>query len=360
MRIGNYKITILDWLLVFVPVTIVLDLAHASDVWVFIGACGAVIPLAGWMGRATEHLASHYGPGVSGLLNATFGNAAELIIAIAALARGLHEVVKASLTGSIIGNILLVLGLSMLCGGLKYTRQSFNRTAAGLGATMLVLSAIGLIVPAIAVSLHAEAVDAHLQDISLLISIALFIAYVLSLVFSLKTHSHLFGAGLGEEHAIDERTWSKKRAIITLLVATALIALMAEMLVGAVEHTAQTWGMTEVFVGVILVAIIGNAAEHSTAVLMALKNKMDLAMNIAIGSSMQIALFVAPVLVFASYALGPHPMGLDFTLMEVVGVVTAVAIVEMVAGDGESHWMEGVLLLAVYFILGVAFYFLPG
>lgn len=362
MRIGSYKIQLLDWLLIFVPITIGLEIAHANDVLLFLAACVAIIPLAGWMGRATEHLSTRVGPGIGGLLNATFGNAAELIIAIAALRHGYYDVVKASLTGSIIGNILLVLGLSLLLGGLKFQRQKFNRTAAGLGATMLTLSAIGLIIPAVAVGLHKAELTHRIEIMSLLISGVLLISYIFSLIFALKTHSHLYG-GSDEAHSLYDGAWSKKRSIITLLIATALVAVMAEMLVGAIEHTAEAWGMTEVFVGVILVAIIGNAAEHSTAVLMAMKNKMDLAINIAIGSSMQIALFIAPLLVFLSYLLGPAdmgPMGLDFTNMEVLGVVLSVGIVALVAMDGESHWMEGVMLLAVYAILAITFYLLPG
>lgn len=312
------------------------------------------------MGKATEHLAKRLGAGPGGLLNASFGNAAELIIALMALRKGLYDVVKASITGSIIGNVLLVLGLSVLVGGLKFERQTFNRTAACMGATLLTLSAIGLVVPAI---FHIVTIGAginHEQELSLEIAIVLFATYLLSLVFALRTHKHLYaGDGI---HSADEvavaESWSKTKAVLVLLVSTAFIALMSEFLVGAVEHTAGAFGMTEVFVGVILVAIIGNAAEHSTAVLMAAKNQMDLAMNIAIGSSIQIALFVAPVLIFVSYLFG-RPMDLLFTTFEVVSVGLAVGIVSLISMDGESNWMEGVQLLAVYVILAIAFYFLP-
>lgn len=358
MHIGSYKIKLLDWMLIFVPITIGLELAHSNDVLLFLSACGAIIPLAGWMGRATEHLSARVGPGLGGLLNATFGNAAELIIAIAALRHGYYEVVKASITGSIIGNILLVLGLSLLLGGMKFQRQRFNATAAGLGATMLFLSAVGLILPSATAALHPDLPHERIELMSVLICGVLMLSYVLSLLFSLKTHSYLYGGTEGA-HELDEHVWSKTRSFITLFIATALVAVVAEMLVGAIEHTAEIWGMTEVFVGVILVAVIGNAAEHSTAVLMAIKNKMDLALHIAVGSSIQIALFVAPVLVFLSYILGPQHMGLDFTNMEVLGVVLSVIVVALVSMDGESHWMEGVLLLAVYACLGVAFYLLP-
>jgi Ca2+:H+ antiporter len=334
---------------------------------VFLAAAISIIPLAGYMGRATERLAEHVGAGVGGLLNATFGNAAELIIAVLALRAGLHDVVKASLTGSIIGNILLVFGLSALLGGLKHPPiQRFNKTAASLGGTMLVLSAIGLVIPAI---FHALAGDGHQmveRNLSLDISVVLMVTYVLSLVFSLRTHSHLY---LGAAHA-DEDTEAvgiesadgrndALRAFGLLVLSAAAVGFMSEMLVGSLEQAAHELGMTEVFVGVILVALVGNAAEHSTAVLMALKNKMDLSVNIALGSSIQIALFVAPLLVFVSYFVGPQPMDLRFTGLEVVAVVMSVGIMALMTQDGESHWMEGVQLLAVYLMLGIAFYFLP-
>ena len=354
---------ILNSLLIFVPIAIVLEwLVHASPEWIFVTSCLAIIPLAGLMGKATEHLAEHVGEGIGGLLNATFGNAAELIIAIVALRAGLYDVVKASLTGSIIGNILLVFGLSALVGGVKYSTQKFNQTAANIGTTMLTLSAIGLVVPAIfhylVVGTGAPVSE---QELSLEIAFVLIVTYVLSLVFTLKTHKHLYAGGHGEDadEAIGTEGWSTGKSMAVLLGATALVALMSEFLVGAVEATAKSFGMTEVFVGVILVAIIGNAAEHSTAVLMAFKNKMDIAINIAVGSSIQIALFVAPVMVFLSYFIGPKPMDLIFTNFEVLAVTLAVAIMALISQDGESNWMEGVQLLAVYVILGMAFYYLP-
>jgi Ca2+:H+ antiporter len=312
------------------------------------------------MGKATEYLAERLGAGLGGLLNATFGNAAELIIALMALREGLYDVVKASITGSIIGNILLVLGLAIVFGGLKFEVQRFNRTAAGLGATLLALSVIGLVVPAIFHIIVGSGQAARELNLSLEIAIVLFITYILSLVFALRTHKHLYAGETPHAHdeALGVAGWSKGQSVTVLLVATSLVALMSEFLVGAVEHTAQAFGMTDVFVGVILVAIIGNAAEHSTAVLMAAKNQMDLAMNIAVGSSIQIALFVAPVLVFVSYLFG-RPMDLLFTVFEVVSVALAVGSVSLISMDGESNWMEGVQLLAVYVILGIAFYFLP-
>ncbi|MGH2577309.1 MAG: calcium/proton exchanger [Actinomycetota bacterium] len=344
----------LDTLLLLVPASLALEAYGGDPLWVF-GAAGlAIVPLAGWMGRATEHLASRLGEGIGGLLNATFGNAAELIIALFALREGLHEVVKASITGSIIGNILLVLGLSMVAGGMRYTVQVFNRSAASMGASLLLLSAIGLVVPTVFHALGPGAADE--RGLSLEIALVLFVTYLLSLLFSLRTHRHLY---VGEEGA-DEHpgAWSRRRSFLVLMLTSGLIAVMAELLVGSVEHAAMALGLTEVFVGVILVAIVGNAAEHSTAVLVAMRGKMDLAVHIAIGSSLQIALFVAPVLLFASHLLGT-PMDLVFTPFEVFSVVLAVLAVNHIASDGECNWMEGVQLLAVYLILGLAFYFLP-
>ncbi|MEP7339770.1 MAG: calcium/proton exchanger [Acidobacteriota bacterium] len=351
---------LLSWFLIFVPIAVFLEFTHANSIAIFATSALAIVPLAGWMGRATEHLAEKLGQGIGGLLNATFGNAAELIIALMALRKGLFDVVKASITGSIIGNILLVLGLSVVVGGLKFPRQVFNKTAAMLGSTMLALSAVALLMPAV---FHLVASSkSREQDLSLEIAIVLIVTYVLSLIFTLRTHSHLYTGGIDEkeeEEAIGTHGWSMRKSIGTLLVATLLVALMSEFLVGAVEEASRKLGLTEIFVGVILVAIIGNAAEHSTAVLVAMKNKMDLALNIAIGSSMQIALFVAPVLVFVSYAFG-KPMNLLFSPLEVVAIAVSVLVVALIAQDGESNWMEGVLLLAVYTILGLTFYVLPG
>jgi Ca2+:H+ antiporter len=353
----------LDVLLIFIPLAVILHYTHAAPLWTFIVSGLAIIPLAGWMGKATESLSERLGAGIGGLLNATFGNAAEMIIAFQGLRAGLTEVVKASLTGSILGNILLVFGLSVLAGGLKYKNQKFNRTAASMSATLMGLSAIGLLIPAVFhwVTRGQPQVGAVEQaqaeaNISLEISIVLFITYILSLFFTLRTHKDLY---LGTSAAHEESSpMSLKKAVLILVGATALIAWMSELLVHAVEPASKAVGLTEIFVGVIVVAIIGNAAEHSTAVLMAIKNQMDLAYHIAVGSSMQIALFVAPVLVFLSYAIG-QPMNLLFTTFEVITVGLAVAIVSLVAVDGESNWMEGVMLLAVYVIFAIAFFFLP-
>jgi Ca2+:H+ antiporter len=355
---GNW----LNLLLVFVPVAFVLEYAvHASPTVIFIVSCLAVIPLAGMMGHATEQLAERMGEGVGGLLNATFGNAAELIIAIIALRAGLFDLVKASITGSIIGNILLVFGLSTLVGGLRHTTQKFNATAAAAGTTLLVLSAVGLLVPASFHAIVGESARTAEHNLSLEIALVLMVTYALSLVFTLKTHRHLYvgDVRIEDDEPGDVHPGPIWKPIVLLLAATAGIAFMAEFLVGAATETAEALGWSEVFVGVIVVAIIGNAAEHSTAVMMALKNKMDIAINIAVGSSIQVALFVAPLLVLLSYAIAPHPMDLIFTRLEVLAIAVSVLIMGYVAADGESHWMEGVQLLAVYAILGIAFYFLP-
>lgn len=348
----------LDLFLLFVPVTVVLELLKADPLIIFITSGLAIVPLAGLLGRATEHITTHVGAGVGSLLNASLGNAAELIIALAALREGLHDVVKASLTGSILGNILLVLGVSMVVGGMKYERQTFNRTAAGMGSSLLLLAAVGLVIPAL---FHFTASDRGAQvehELSLDIAIVLFLIYGLSLAFSLKTHRHLFGGETHDAHDLGEEPWSYRMSLGVLAAVAILIGLMSEMLVGSIEPAAHKLGLTQVFVGVILVALVGNAAEHSTAVLMAMKNKMDLALGIAVGSSMQIALLVAPLLVFASYLFGA-PLDLIFTPFEVAAVTMSVLILGFVSMDGESHWMEGVMLVGVYTMLAIAFYFLP-
>jgi Ca2+:H+ antiporter len=347
----------LNVLLICAPVALVLELLHADPMWVFFSSALTIVPLAGLLGAATEQLTTRVGAGVGGLLNASLGNAAELIIALAALREGLHEVVKASLTGSIIGNILLVLGAAMLAGGLRHERQKFNRTAAATGASLLLLSAVGLVVPALFHFTASQRGVAIERELSLAIAIVLFLIYGLNLAFSLHTHRHLF-AGDHEDAGHEGRAWTVKRSVIVLTIVTGLIALFSELLVSAIEPTARRLGMTQVFVGVILVALVGNAAEHSTAVLVAIKDKMDLAFGIAVGSSLQIALLVAPLLVFASYIVGT-PLDLIFTPFEVAAVAISVLIVGFVSMDGESHWLEGAMLVGVYIILSMAFFFLP-
>ncbi|MDP6651769.1 MAG: calcium/proton exchanger, partial [Gammaproteobacteria bacterium] len=330
----------------------------------FICSAIAIIPLAGWMGKATEHLAERLGEGIGGLLNATFGNAAELIIAIMALREGHIMVVKASITGSIIGNILLVFGLACFAGGLKYEKQLFNRTAAAAGTTLLIIGGMALVIPTAFAHMAGQQSEPLQQKLSLLISIALIFTYFCSLYFSLKTHSHLYVGGHGEdqeeekEQAGEEAHDSAKKWGIVLLVATAFVALMSEILVKSIEHATKQIGLTEVFVGVIVVAIVGNAAEHSSAVLIAMRNRMGLSLQIAAGSSLQIILFVAPILVFCGYAFG-QPMDLHFSLLEVLAVIFSVLLIAHVSNDGETNWLEGIMLLSLYVVLAIAFYYLP-
>jgi Ca2+:H+ antiporter len=360
----------LYWLLAALPLAVALHFAHAGAPWVFLASALAIVPLAGLMGRATENLAETLGAGVGGLLNATFGNAAELILALMALSRGppMYPLVKASITGSIIGNVLLVLGLSILVGGLYHRRQEFNRTAAGMGATLLALAGIGLIMPTVYYYLFRAGarIDPKEQEnvefLSEEIAVILAAIYLLSLVFSLVTHRHLFAGGEEQLPKSGERgpEWGRAASVVVLLAATAGVAWMSEILVGSVGEAGKALGMNQVFLGVIVLAVIGNAAEHSTAVLMAVRNKMDLAFHIAVGSGLQVALFVAPVLVFASMLMGQQPpLDLHFTPLEMLAVVMAVGVLALVAQDGESHWMEGVMLLGVYVIMALAFYHLP-
>jgi len=361
----------LNWLLVFVPVAFALRYIPAwnNQTALFVVSALALIPVAGWMGNATEHLAHRMGEGIGGLLNASFGNAAELIIALIALRAGHIEVVKASITGSIIGNLLLVLGASVFAGGLRYKKQTFNKTAARASCTALILAAGALVIPTIFHEAAARTPTGWTplaeQRLSLAIAIVLIATYGAMLLFSLVTHKQLFVGGdadiaSSDDNATDDHSepWSIGKSVGVLLVATFAVAWISEFLVGAVEAAQHSLGVTEVFVGVIIVAIVGNAAEHSTAITMAMKNKMDLALGIAVGSSLQIALFVAPLLVFASY-LFPHQLNLEFTLPEVAAVVLAAFVTDQIAGDGESNWLEGVQLLALYVIIGLLFYFLP-
>jgi len=354
----------LNWLLPLVPLTIVLHFvspeAHTLS---FILSCIAIIPLAGMLGNATEKLAEKTGEGIGGLLNATFGNAAELIIAIMALRGGLTDVVKASLTGSIIGNILLVLGMSCLAGGIRFKKLNFNATAARSMSTMLTLAAIALFVPAAYHHLGSHETVLQEQHLSIWISLVLIVTYGLSLLFSLHTHKQLFVGDVAEVPQVEEgsahREWPVFKSIGILLIAAFFVAWVSEILVGSVESAAHAFGMSNVFIGVIVVAIVGNAAEHSTAVMVAMKNRMDLSLGIAIGSSIQVALFVAPLMVLLSYLCHWPIMDLVFTPAEVIAIVLSVIVTGQIASDGESNWLEGVQLLSVYIILAIIFYLLP-
>jgi Ca2+:H+ antiporter len=347
-----------------IPLAVVLDVLGAAAGAVFAASALGIIPTAALMGRATEELAARSGPGIGGLLNVTFGNAPELIIALFALQKGLQEVVKASIVGSIIGNILLVLGAAMLFGGLKRDKQTFSRTTASIQTTMLLLAGAALVMPAIfelvegkgLPSPGAEVVDygPPVEHLSLAVAIVLIATYVAGLFFSLKTHRDIFNPEYEDEGTWG---WSTRKSVLALAGAGVLVGLMSEVLVGSIEEASHAVGLSEFFIGVIVVAIVGNAAEHWVAVLVAMKDKMDLAVNIAIGSSAQVALFVAPILVLASFFLGPHPLALVFNGFELGAILIAILIANYVTQDGESTWFEGVQLLAVYAVFGIAFYY---
>ena len=349
---------LVDLLLVFVPIAIILELMHANDTAIFITSALGIVPLAGLLGEATDALAHRVGQRIGALLNATLGNAAELIITIVAIRAGLLEVVKASITGSIIGNVLLVLGLSLLVGGVKHGFQKFSRRGASVNVTMMTIAIIGLLVPAI----FAQAIEPRNHDaveyLSIGVAIALMLAYVLSIVFSFRLPHEDKHELPGETSTPEHTAWGVNRALVVLTVSVIFIAALSEILVGAIEPLVREQGLTELFVGVIVVPIIGNAAEHLVAVEMAMKNKMELTLGIALGSSLQIALFVAPLLVFISLLFG-NPMSLVFNTFELVALFATVLIAAFIAFDGESNWLEGVQLLIVYAILALAFFYLP-
>lgn len=352
----------LNLLLIFIPIALGLDWYEASPILVFIASGLAIVPLAGLMGQSTESLSVFIGPTLGGLLAATMGNAPELIISIFALKAGLYDVVKASITGSIVGNLLLGLGLAILLGGLRHERQKFNATAAGMSSGLLTLAGIGLIVPAL---FHFTSQQE--EELSTEISFVLFLAYLLSLVFTLKTHQHLFRAeatkldkGSAPQKAQEEEAaWNKNKALGILTAVTIGIAFMSEILTGAIEPAAASIGLTPIFAGVIFLAVFGNAAELINSVRFARSNQMDLVMGIVVGASTQVMMFVAPMLVFVSYLLGPNPLDLLFVPFEIAGIVIAIVVSGSLTKDGESHWMEGVMLLGVYLILAIGFFFLP-
>jgi Ca2+:H+ antiporter len=363
---------------IFIPVAVVLELVHASPVIVFFAAALGVIPTAALMGEATEHLAARAGPGIGGLLNVTFGNAPELIIALFALNAGLQEVVKASIAGSILGNILLVLGASMLVGGWKRDKQTFNATAAHAQAAMLLLALLALILPALFELINGGGLPpvteegagfaekcggigtencSDLKTMSAIVAVLLIGSYAAGMWFSLKTHRSLFNPYSAEDEEEHGDAWSTRRSLIALGISGLLVGLMSEVLVGSIEEASKDIGISQFFVGIFIVAIVGNAAEHWVAVLVAAKNKMDLAVNIAVGSSAQIALVIAPILVLASFVIGPEPMPLVFNGYEIGAMIFAVLIANFLTQDGESNWFEGVQLLAVYAVMGVVFFF---
>ncbi len=342
----------LEWLLVFVPVAIFLELTHGPDVAIFITSALAVLPLAVLMGHATEELSIRSGPQLGGFLNATFGNLAELILAFFLILEGEMAIVKASLTGAIIGNVLLILGLSFLVGGWNRQQQTFSLASAELHSSTLVIAVVALLMPALFYT-AGDVTEFRTEAVSVGVSVVLMATYAFSLLFAMKTHRSLFA----HEASHEEPKWSLKRAITTLAIATVFVAVMAEFLVGALEHTTDELGLSHLFVGLIIVPLISNAAEHASAIFLAAKDKMSVAIEIAIGSSVQIALFVAPVLVFLSLLTGEH-LDLIFTGFEIAAVGFSAAILSFIALDGRSNWFEGVLLLSAYVIMAISFFFL--
>ena len=341
----------LDLLLVLTPIAIGLRLFGAPDLAIFLTSAAAIVPLAGLIGRATEQLALHTGPRIGGLVNATFGNVTELIIAVFLILDDRIEMVKASLTGSILGNLLLVLGLSLFVGGVKHDRQSFNARSASVHATSLALAVTGLLMPAL-FSLGTHATFAQREVVSGVVAGVLILMYIAALVFTLVTHEHLFRTPQEDETP----AWSRRKAVVVLLITTGFVALMSEFLVSSLEPALETLGLSELFVGLILIPVIGNAAEHSSAVMFALRNKVDVTLEIAIGSSTQIALFVAPVLVFISLAVG-HPMDFVFSTFEVAAVGLSALLMTLISLDGESNWLEGAQLVGAYVIMAISFFF---
>jgi len=341
-------------LLIFVPVAALGSYLNWPPIFLFFLSALAIVPLAKYIGEATEELSIYTGPAVGGLLNATFGNATELIIGILALRAGLVEVVKASITGSILGNLLLVLGTAIFFGGLKKKKQKFNATAAKASGSTLLLTVIALIMPAVFFQTAPNVESSIIEKLSILVAIFMIIAYGANLFFSLWTHKHLYEAEVGKAEA----NWSRKKSIIILFIATVAVAWVSEILVGSIEPLVAHFGWSELFIGVIFIAIIGNAAEHASAITMAVKDKMDLALQVSIGSATQIAIFVAPVLVLISLFFA-KPMTLIFNLFELAAIIFSVFIVNSIIEDGESNWFEGMQLLVAYAIIAIAFFFHP-
>lgn len=341
----------LKYLLIFVPISFVAKFFNVSGSIMFLLSCASIIPLAGLIGEGTEEISFYSGPKIGGFLNGTFGNATELIISFFALKQGLFDVVKSSIAGAVIGNVLLVIGASMLAGGLRFKSQKFNVKVNEVTSSMLLFAVIGLCIPA----LFTHTVDPSLlntkyEGLSIFVAVVMLVIYILSLYFSFNTHKDIY------TNAKEEGTakWSLKKSITMLVVATVLIAIESEFLVDGIESITTSLGWSEFFVGIILIPIIGNAAEHSTAVVMALKDKMDVALEIAIGSSLQIILFVAPILIFLSLIF--TPMSIIFNEFEIIALIASVLIANRVSHDGESNWLEGVQLLAVYLIIAAAFF----
>jgi len=357
------KSSAIYFLLVFAPIAVVLNLVGADHLILFAMAIIGLIPLAKLIGDSTEHLATHYGATLGSLLNVTFGNAAEIIISVVAINAGLIELVKASITGSILGNIMLIFGLSLIAGGVKHKEQIFNRENAGLQSSLIFLAIIGLAIPTILSTTVLKPIDLvsqlKLQILSDVLAIVLICVYVAGILFTFFTHKHLFVAPGGADEVLekDHNRWSKRKSFLILGASMVGVVAVSEILVGSVEETSKQFGFGELFVGAIIVGIVGNAAEHSSAILLARKGKIDLSIGIAAGSGTQIALFVVPILVMVGIILG-QPFTLEFTLYELATLFLAAIIMNLIAHDGKSNWFEGIMLTAVYLIIAIGFYFI--
>ena len=357
------KSSVIYFLLVFAPIAVVLNLVGADHLILFAMAIIGLIPLAKLIGDSTEHLATHYGATLGSLLNVTFGNAAEIIISVVAINAGLIELVKASITGSILGNIMLIFGLSLIAGGVKHKEQIFNRENAGLQSSLIFLAIIGLAIPTILSTTVLKPIDLvsqlKLQILSDVLAIVLICVYVAGILFTFFTHKHLFVAPGGADEVLEmnHNRWSKRKSFLILGASMVGVVAVSEILVGSVEETSKQFGFGELFVGAIIVGIVGNAAEHSSAILLARKGKIDLSIGIAAGSGTQIALFVVPILVMVGIILG-QPFTLEFTLYELATLFLAAIIMNLIAHDGKSNWFEGIMLTAVYLIIAIGFYFI--
>jgi Ca2+:H+ antiporter len=374
------------FLLIFVPIAVILELVHAEHIVLFVVAALGLIPLAKLIGDSTEHLAAYYGPTLGSLLNVTFGNAAEIIIGVVSINAGLLDLVKASITGAILGNILLIFGLSIIAGGFKYKEQFFNRQNTGVQSSMLFLAVIGLAVPTVLAATTLKPVDVSsqikLQILSDSLAFLLLAVYIAGIIFTVFTHKHLFFAqppvevqtemegqkrlSLGrketeKEGVVEEewnhKRWGKKKSFVLLGISMAGVIIVSEILVGSVEATTKEFGFGELFVGVVIIGIVGNAAEHTSAIILARKGKIDLSIGIAAGSGTQIALFVVPILVIAGIIIG-KPVTLVFTIFELVSIFLAAIILNLIAHDGKSNWFEGLMLTTVYVIIAIGFYFI--
>jgi Ca2+:H+ antiporter len=389
LDIANIKLSKpspLYFLLIFVPIAVVLELAHAGHMVLFVVAALGLIPLAKLIGDSTEHLAAYYGSTLGSLLNVTFGNAAEIIIGVVSINAGLLDLVKASITGAILGNILLIFGLSIIAGGLKYKEQSFNKQNTGVQSSMLFLAVIGLAVPTVLAATTLKPVDMNsqikIQFLSDSVAFLLLAVYIAGIIFTVFTHKHLFfaqppvevetemegqkrlslgrkgtdkqGQAKGEQNL---EGWGKKKSFVLLGITMAGVVIVSEILVGSVEATTKEFGFGELFVGAIIIGIIGNAAEHTSAIILARKGKIDLSIGIAAGSGTQIALFVVPILVIAGIIMG-KPVTLVFTIFEVVSIFLAAIILNLIASDGKSNWFEGLMLTVVYIIIAIGFFFI--